>query len=335
MSASGEEARYYIGVDGKQDGPFRLGELLEAGVGADTLVWVPGSEGWLPAHELPEVARLLDKQGRRLGKVSRKARRLPDPEIFGKLRLAILCVDAAAGVFFIIGSTALLTSLVLMFATDGAARMALLVGLLPAILGLILLVVEAGLVAAFLWNCFRIVKVLAPDRNQGDDFSWRDWVQVELDEGPIIHDRDDPTHVLGPRDGGNVLLVVVSIIPISCIILGPILLLYTPFGLAIYRLGYGLDRVTDRYRLCDHGVPWAPIPLGFFTALSGLLLFCGPLSGAFFILLPIWIHRTAKVAASICRTDPALFVKDKPPVVTPTGPPPSPFDMPQDAAKRG
>jgi hypothetical protein len=190
---------------------------------------------------------------------------------------------------------------------------------------------EAGLVGAFIWNCFRIVKVLAPDR-EGADVSWRDFLALDFN---LLDEDDDPT--LTQQVGRGILLAIPFFL-LFCIVFGAILViflpLYGPFGLSIYRVGYGLNNVVDRYRLCDHGVPWAPIPLGFFTAVSGLLLVAGPLSLAFFILLPIWVFRTARVAAAICRTDRARFVEDKPPAKAPVGPPPDPLDIPQDSGTR-
>jgi hypothetical protein len=334
--SSGEEPRYYVEVDGKPDGPFRVSELALAGVGRDTLLCPAASGEWLPAHELPDVATSLDGHWRRLDKAERKGRRLPDPAIFGKLRLAIYCIDGVGGFFFAVGSTVLLVSLMLAFTTTGsAARITMLIGLVPALLGLVLLVIGAAAVGAFLWNGLRVVKVLTPGEDVDAEVNLADWLRWDV-RGLGDH---AVTGLLLGRNFVQLLPILLFIIPfvlVYCIIaiaFSPVmvmfLILYAPLGMMINRLGYRLDIVIGRYRLRDHKVPWAPINLGFFTALSGLLLLMGPLSIAFFILLPIWVHRTAEVAAAICRVDPARFVvvKPKPAVEAPAALPPSPLDV--------
>jgi hypothetical protein len=328
MSASSEQARYYVHLDGACNGPFRLSELAKAGVEPDSFIWAAGSKNWLPAEQIPDVADLLGDQWRRVRQASRKAEQLPDPAVFTKLCIAILCVHIAACFFFVIGTTAIWTSLVLYLATEGSAvRTAFLAGLPPAILGLLLLIVEAWLGGAFLWKCAHVVKVLVPGPERRLAISWNDW--LALDELLVPFKTDDSESALHTMHTG--LAVSLIFMGLLCMVLGPLVLvamvLYGPFARSIYRLGYGLNHVVDRYRLCDRGVPWVSVGLGFFTGLSGLLLPAGPLSLVFFVLLPIWVFRTTKVAAAICRVDPSCFVKKKPHVVTPVGPPPSPLDV--------
>lgn len=284
---------------------------------------------------------LLDDQERRLRKAERKAEQLPDPETFGKLRLAILLVDGAAAVNFVIGTLALLTALVLRLASVGGASIVMMAGVLPTVLGLALFPVEAALVGAFLMRCYRIVKVLTPGHEDHSAMSLADCAHEAWNGIPFLHqdneDTDQFSKQLAAEYGGLPFLagamLMVPAVVVMCFTLGPIMLIflamYLPFALLIYRLGYRLNTVVDHYRLCDHGIQWAPIGLGFSTALSGLGLLAGPLSGVFFVLLPIWVFRTAEVAASICRADPALFVeKVKPPEPPPMPPPASPFDLP-------
>jgi hypothetical protein len=336
MATSDSEARYYIEVRGIEDGPFRLRELLEEGVERDTPVWVKGSADRRPAQDVPEVAALLDEQWQRQRKAARKAERLPDPEVFGKLRLLFLCANIATGVFFVIASTALLTSLVLLFTAERAARIAMLVGIVPMILAVPLLAVEAGLLGAFLWNCLRVAKVLAPGRDQSREVDWRDWMQLTLDDAGVTSEDADEQRMRGVAS--RIIVFALPAFVVFCVVgiaLSPIMIvflaLYSPFGIVIYRLGYRLDIAVDRYRLHRHGVPWAPTGLGFATAVAGLFLLIGPLGAPFFVLLPIWVHRTAAVAEAICRTDPARFVKNKPPPELPAEPPASPFDVPTES----
>jgi membrane protease subunit (stomatin/prohibitin family) len=57
-------ASFFIGVDGKQQGPFdvaALAQRVKDGVlRADTLVWRDGMSGWAAAAQVPEVAMLLN-----------------------------------------------------------------------------------------------------------------------------------------------------------------------------------------------------------------------------------------------------------------------------------
>jgi hypothetical protein len=53
------QARYYIGRDGSQRGPFTLAEVMhqvESGrIDDDTLVWKPGLTDWVGAAQLEEL----------------------------------------------------------------------------------------------------------------------------------------------------------------------------------------------------------------------------------------------------------------------------------------
>jgi membrane protease subunit (stomatin/prohibitin family) len=55
--------QWFLGVDGRQEGPFdaaALGErAVSGGFGPDTLVWKAGMAAWAPAKDVPEVAALL------------------------------------------------------------------------------------------------------------------------------------------------------------------------------------------------------------------------------------------------------------------------------------
>jgi hypothetical protein len=50
---------YYIGINGTQQGPFKLQELLSRGLRADSLVWAEGMPDWQRADAVPEVAALF------------------------------------------------------------------------------------------------------------------------------------------------------------------------------------------------------------------------------------------------------------------------------------
>lgn len=63
---------YYIAVDGRQQGPFSLEDLLMKELGRNDLVWHEGMEQWAKAAELPELAAYFE---------SRRAVPPPLPEI--------------------------------------------------------------------------------------------------------------------------------------------------------------------------------------------------------------------------------------------------------------
>ncbi len=56
-------ARWHVAVLGKPSGPFTEAELrhmaAEGTLAAESLVWSPGSDGWRPAGEVPELAAIL------------------------------------------------------------------------------------------------------------------------------------------------------------------------------------------------------------------------------------------------------------------------------------
>ena len=53
---------YYIAINGRQQGPFSLEELLEKRFGCDDLVWHTGMARWAKASDLPELADYLGRQ---------------------------------------------------------------------------------------------------------------------------------------------------------------------------------------------------------------------------------------------------------------------------------
>jgi len=59
----GQDAQWYLGVDGRQEGPLTtiaLAEQARAGaLSATTLVWKAGMSGWTAAKDVPEVAAVL------------------------------------------------------------------------------------------------------------------------------------------------------------------------------------------------------------------------------------------------------------------------------------
>jgi membrane protease subunit (stomatin/prohibitin family) len=59
----GQDAQWYLGVDGRQDGPLTttaLADRARAGVlSAETLVWRAGMASWTAAAQVPEVAAVL------------------------------------------------------------------------------------------------------------------------------------------------------------------------------------------------------------------------------------------------------------------------------------
>lgn len=50
---------YWIIKDGKSEGPYPLGTLERLGISKDTKIWRQGLRNWLPAEDVPEVARAL------------------------------------------------------------------------------------------------------------------------------------------------------------------------------------------------------------------------------------------------------------------------------------
>ena len=51
--------KYYMAKNGQQFGPMEESELQLNGLTPDTLVWHEGMAQWLPAAQVPELARLL------------------------------------------------------------------------------------------------------------------------------------------------------------------------------------------------------------------------------------------------------------------------------------
>jgi len=52
--------RFFIYIDGRQQGPYGAEELKKHGLSSETLVWADGMEGWTPAWQVAELRYLLD-----------------------------------------------------------------------------------------------------------------------------------------------------------------------------------------------------------------------------------------------------------------------------------
>lgn len=51
--------RYFAMIDGRQQGPFELSQLIEAGVGPDTYVWCKEMDDWQKADEVADICRAM------------------------------------------------------------------------------------------------------------------------------------------------------------------------------------------------------------------------------------------------------------------------------------
>ena len=51
--------KYYAFIDGSQQGPFQLEQLIGAGVRPSTYVWCKGMDDWHRADEVPDICRLF------------------------------------------------------------------------------------------------------------------------------------------------------------------------------------------------------------------------------------------------------------------------------------
>lgn len=49
--------KYFAIIDGRQQGPFTLDQLPQAGVGPDTYVWCKTMENWQQAHTVADICR--------------------------------------------------------------------------------------------------------------------------------------------------------------------------------------------------------------------------------------------------------------------------------------
>lgn len=54
-----QPTEWYMGINGRESGPFAIHQLVDAGLTRDTLVWCETMSGWTPAHKVPALAYLL------------------------------------------------------------------------------------------------------------------------------------------------------------------------------------------------------------------------------------------------------------------------------------
>ena len=51
--------KYFMHINGQQQGPFEMDELLAKGMNSDTPVWCEGMPDWIPAKDVPALSSLL------------------------------------------------------------------------------------------------------------------------------------------------------------------------------------------------------------------------------------------------------------------------------------
>jgi len=214
-----------------------------------------------------------------------------------------------------------------------AARWLLVVGVCGSVLGLPLFLLEAVFIGRLVWRCRTVVRTAAVSyRDDGASLNLADLEDLAHTDlgGPALPTFDYEDLLLlfraGAMPGGMAGLHLLAALVLGTLFLmgAPTILclsrpqmaaqvktlvvllaiyaaVHLPLVIAmlctVYRTGYGLNAVIDVYRL---KVPWAPIALGFWTALCGGLLMTGPFSLVFFVLLAIWARRTSESAAGIC-----------------------------------
>jgi hypothetical protein len=289
------ETLYFIVIDDTKQGPYVRDELIDAGMGSGTLVWYKGCIGWTRAENLPELAALLKeerKAQKRLRKERRRLKRLPEPGTLQWLCRLAMFLHVPAGALYVLGWISLLTAIVLtMIARRGALgtlfSITLLGGLTSLGVGLVVLLVEAAILAAFVWNCYRIVKVISPDEDREPN------AFMEMLSG-LSFDAPAPLMIIAFILFGVLVLFFLVTLLFILIVLAAFFLLVS----YMHRLAQGLNRVIEEYNM---DVPRAPVRLSFWTAMSSLLLVLGPFSLPLLILLPIWTFKMAAIAAEICE----------------------------------
>jgi len=75
--------QFYIAIDGKEEGPFsvyRVTEMLrDDEVTRDSLGWQQGQEKWLPLHEIPALASMIESLEREKEPDEPERGSLPEP----------------------------------------------------------------------------------------------------------------------------------------------------------------------------------------------------------------------------------------------------------------
>jgi hypothetical protein len=207
-------------------------------------------------------------------------------------------------------------------------------GLLGSLLGLGCFVVEAVFLRRLVSQCRGLVEAASPSRPSEKQSQDPAGLSKELGNQavslalpPVLGVEDMDTEGLTvlvfyrilPAIGLLIFVAVIILLPLGICLFKPELagmLIAIVVMIVIYcgihlptvvfllmnttRSGPALNHVIVRYRL---KVPWAPVGLAFWTALSGILMLAGPFSLAFFGLLALWTWQTSRTAAMICRPE--------------------------------
>lgn len=323
-----EKRLYFLSVDGEKAGPYRRDELLEAGIEAESLVWFQGCTSWVRAGVIPDLEQLIEedrKARKKLRKERRKAAKLPEPGSLHWLARIVLLIHVPGGALYLLGTLALIVAFIVWLSTgedgprpDGAASRVIAIvgiaGLAMVSLSIFVLLTELVALILFVRRCGRIVAVLSPSEKEGSLFA-------EMFEGFSFGLPDIPDLLFGDGGiplparivflgGGLIILVVLLIVMcvfiffITLIVIGALTVLLFLGVVTIImvshipKVGDGLNRLIEEYKM---DIPRVPSRLSYWTGVSAFLLIFGPLSFPAFVLVPIWVLRTASTASQICE----------------------------------
>ena len=73
---------FFLDANRQKVGPLKDSELLERGVNAATLVWMPGLQQWTPAGQVPQLAALFVRQEAAYSTVNENSRREAEQPVY-------------------------------------------------------------------------------------------------------------------------------------------------------------------------------------------------------------------------------------------------------------
>jgi hypothetical protein len=321
------ERLYFLSVEGEKQGPYMRDELIEAGLEDESLVWFQGCTSWVRAAVLPDLEPLLKaerKARKKLAKERRKSARLPDAGSLTWLARIVLLVHVPGGALYLLSTIALLVAFILWASSgedgprpDGVASRIMAIvalsGLIMLGLSVLVLFAELILLAVFVRRCGRVVAVLSPSEKEGSLFRemFEGFSFGLPDIGDMLPGADFPMPVRLVFFGGGLAVVIVILIFLCVFMVAVALIVMAALMVMLFlgvvtiimvshipKVGDGLNRLIEEYKM---DVPRVPSRLSYWTGISAFLLILGPLSLPAFVMVPIWVFRTASTASQICE----------------------------------